>query len=130
MYPLKKEDMYKIAPLFDGWEETLIWSCLQGHMGNAWADTLQSPKSAQIITADFCFFAGIPDKELVKNIPESFPSAFLLMVPQNDAWASIIEQEYKNHFDKIMRYAIKKEPDVFDRKILLRYIKSFLPNTA
>lgn len=25
-------------PLFDGWEETLIWSCLEGCMGTVFAD--------------------------------------------------------------------------------------------
>ena len=28
-------DLEKIAPLFAGWEETMIWSCLQGVMGRA-----------------------------------------------------------------------------------------------
>ena len=28
----------RVAPLFAGWEETMIWSCLQGCMGHAIAD--------------------------------------------------------------------------------------------
>ena len=111
---LTKEDMYKLTPFFKGWNETLIWSCLQGYMGNAWVDDINNPQSAQIITGDFCFFAGIPNSELVKNIPGCFPSQCILMIPQNDEWGNLIEQEYKNKCDKFMRYAIKKEPNVFD----------------
>jgi len=120
---LKKEDMYRIAPIFDGWNETLLWSCLQGYMGNAWADDIQNPKAVQIITGDFCFFAGAPNLELVKNIPEYFPTSCILMVPQNDEWASLIEKEYKTNCESFMRYAIKKEPDIFDTEKLSSYIE-------
>ncbi|HEX3037949.1 MAG TPA: GNAT family N-acetyltransferase [Oscillospiraceae bacterium] len=123
MYCLKKEDRYRIASLFSGWDETLLWSCLQGYMGNAWADDIQNPKSAQIVTADFCFFAGVPNRELVQNIPGDFPSPWILMVPQNQDWARLIEQEYTNGLEQFMRYAVKKEPEVFDRENLRFYIE-------
>ena len=45
----------RIADLFAGWEETLIWSCLQDCMGRAFADSLENPRSAQILVGDFCF---------------------------------------------------------------------------
>lgn len=127
MYCLKKEDRYRIAPLFNGWEETLLWSCLQGYMGNAWADDMQSPKSAQIVTADFCFFAGVPNRELVQNIPSNFPSSCILMIPQNDGWASLIEQEYKNQLERFLRYSVKKEPNVFNKENLHSYIEKLPP---
>ncbi len=114
MYHLEKGEMHKISPLFNGWNETLLWSCLQGYMGNAWTDDIRNPKSAQIITADFCFFAGVPNLELVKNIPEYFAVPNILMIPQNAEWSDLIEQEYKDNCHKFMRYAIKKEPDIFD----------------
>jgi GNAT superfamily N-acetyltransferase len=113
-----------IAQLFEGWEETLIWSCLQGYMGNAWADNSENPQSAQIITGDFCFFAGIPNIELVRNIPDSFSSKYILMVPHTDEWGTMIEAAYRNSFNKFMRHAIKKEPEVFDRKQLGSNVKN------
>lgn len=122
MFLLNKEDMQKIAPLFDGWEETLIWSCLQGYMGNAWVDDHKTPKSAQIIIADFCFFAGKPNAVLVKNIPASYPSQLILMIPQNQDWERLIEKAYSGKYQRTMRYATKKEPDVFDKEKLLSYI--------
>jgi hypothetical protein len=121
MVQLEKKDMKKIAALFDGWNETPIWSCLQGIMGNAWADHIEDPKSAQILTGDICFFAGVPNIEPVKNLPESSQS--VLAIPQNEGWADLIEQEYKNKCRRLMRYAIKKEPDVFDKEKLNSFIE-------
>ena len=123
MYYLKKEDMFRIAPIFEGCKETLIWSCLKGYMGDAWTDDIEEPKSAQIITVDFCFFAGVPSIELVKNIPEYFTTEWLLMIPQNDQWAKLIEKEYKTNCERFIRYSIKKELDIFNRENLNLYIK-------
>ncbi len=33
IYNVDKENMAAIAPLFAGWQESLIWSCLQGCRG-------------------------------------------------------------------------------------------------
>ncbi len=33
-------DKTTIAKLFGPWEETMIWSCLQGCMGSAYTDTI------------------------------------------------------------------------------------------
>lgn len=123
MHCLKKEDMYRITPIFEGWNETLIWSCLQGYMGNAWTDAIQNPKSAQIITGDFCFFAGAPNIELVKNIPQYFTSECILMIPQNEEWADLIKKVYEVKCERFMRYAIKKEPNIFDTRKLQLYIE-------
>ena len=60
IYKIETEQMNNIAPLFGNWQESLIWSCLQGCMGEAWADSMQRPEAARILLADFCFFAGQP----------------------------------------------------------------------
>lgn len=122
MYLLKKEDMGKIVPLFEGWNETIIWSCLQGYMGKAWVDNIQKPVSAQIITGDFCFFAGVPDMELIKNIPPYFTAPCILMVPCDSQWGTLIEQTYGESCERFTRYAFKKEPDVFDTQRLQSFI--------
>ncbi len=123
MYCLSKKDMFRIAPIFDGWNETMIWSCLQGHMGKAWTDDIKDPKSAQILIGDFCFFAGVPNLNLIKNIPDFFTASCILMVPRNDEWGSMIEKEYKESCHKFMRYAFKKEPNIFNTERLRYYIK-------
>lgn len=73
-FRITEENLRKIDYLFNGWNETLIWSCLQGYMGTAWANNDSNPKSAQIVIADFCFFAGEANKALVKNKPQGHNS--------------------------------------------------------
>lgn len=112
------------APLFEGWEETLIWSCLQGVMGGIYADSPENPTSAAAVIADFTFFAGVPNDELIRFKPDGSAQTYMLMVPQTEAWSERIES--CRAAKRISRYAIKKEPDVFDRE-KLRKIAENLP---
>lgn len=115
-------DTKKAAALFDGWEETLIYSCLQGIMGKIYADSEENPQSAMAILGDFCFFAGRPTEELVCYKPEWRKQDFMIMVPQKEAWAEWIEKCYGEKAKKTVRYAIKKEQDVFDPEKLKRIV--------
>lgn len=119
MEQILKENRYQIAPLFEGCNETMVWSCLQGCMGSAWADHADAPTSALIINADFCFLGGEPNVGLVQGLP----SGFLILVPPSAKWAELIEQEYPETAKRITRYAIKKEPDVFNHQILQSNLK-------
>lgn len=103
------------APLFEGWQETLIWSCLQGIMGNIYGDSEGHPACAMALLGDFCFLAGEPCRELVAYRPEWYRQDFLIMVPQNEEWAALIEDCYGQRAKRVVRYAIRKEPDIFDR---------------
>lgn len=117
----------KATPLFNNWQETLIWSCLQNIMGEIYVDNDSQPLSAMAIIADFCFYAGVPNKELVLYKPKESIRDFIIMVPQNDAWAELIEKAYGEKAKEITRYAIKKEPKVFDRDKLHIAIQSLAP---
>lgn len=103
------------VPLFENWQETLIWSCLQKVMGHLYTNSVDKPASVMAILGDFCYFAGKPDKELVLYKPEWFLSDFIIMVPQNKAWARLIENCYGKKAKKVTRYAIKKERGIFDK---------------
>lgn len=104
-----KENIHKI---FENWNETIIWSCLQGIMGEI--HTNSSEDAAMAILGDFAFLAGNPDERVVRFKPESCKQDFIIMVPQNDEWAELIEKCYGDNAKKVTRYAIKKEPDIFD----------------
>lgn len=116
------EDPSKVAKLFDGWEETLIWSCLQKVMGHVFANDIESPTSAMAIIGDFCFFAGEPMMELVEFKPDCCKQGFIIMTPETKAWGGMIELAYRNKATKTTRYAIKKETGIFDRKKLLNIV--------
>lgn len=119
----RMENPQKAKDLFKDWEETLIWSCLQKVMGAVYANDLENPVSAAAVIGDFCFFAGKPDKELVAYKPEGCEKDFIIMIPQSEEWAALIEACYRERAQKVMRYAIKKEPDVFSREKLQEIVE-------
>ena len=111
-------NIQKISALFASWEETLIWSALQGVMGEIAADDPENPRSARILIGDFVFFAGEPNEGLISSMLED--RDFLLATPQNEAWAVQIQKIFPDS-RRMTRYAIKKEPDVFDREKLQEF---------
>lgn len=120
VFEVKKSD--KVEKLFAGWQETLIWSCLQGVMGHTYVTSTENPASALAWLGDFCFFAGKPDKELVQYRPEWRKDNFVIMVPQTEEWAELIEESLGEKAKRVTRYAIKKEPDVFDKEKLQKAV--------
>lgn len=150
----KIKNMDSVKELFEGWDETIIWSCLQGIMGEIYAPHPneaphhgEKPRSAMAVLGDFCFFAGEANADLVKyrpprcgtgviNVPQRLESGsmspeaaagrsdMIIMVPQNQQWAELIEDIYRDAARKTERYAIKKEADVFDRAHLKQVVES------
>ena len=108
------EDTSKVEALFAGWEETLIYSCLQKVMGKVFVTDKDNPVSAMAFVGCFAFTAGEPDRELIINKPDGF----VIMVPQDDRWSELIEECYHDA-RKVTRYAIRKDT-VFDREQLAK----------
>lgn len=104
---MKSEDLFK------GWDETIIWSCLQGVMGEIYTNA--SNDAAVAMLGDFAFYAGRPSEELVRFKPKNCVQDFIIMVPQNEGWAALIEKCHKDRAKRVSRYAIKKEKDIFDK---------------
>ena len=98
--------------LFRNWNESIIWSCLQGIMGEI--HTNAAGDAAMATLGDFAFYAGKPSVEFIRYKPESCKQNFMIMVPQNDQWAELIEKCYGDKAKKVTRYAIKKEKGIFD----------------
>lgn len=108
------------AHLFAGWQEAIIWSCLDGTMGSIYADREETPNSAAAQLGDFAFFTGEPCEELLAETLRR-TNRFLILVPQTPALAALMESALRDRAQRTVRYALKKEPDVFCRKILERY---------
>lgn len=114
----------KTSSLFADWEETLIWSCLQGVMGKVYADDVNHPTAAMAILGDFAFYAGHASVEMVSYKPDWCKQDFMIMVPQNEEWKDTILQSYQDKAKIVSRYAIKKEPAIFDRTKLEKAVAS------
>lgn len=117
-------DTTNVSPLFGKWEETLIWSCLQGIMGKIYADDLNAPASAMAMIGDFVFFAGKPTIEFVSYHPDRYTRNYQIMIPQTESWKNMIIDYYGEKATVITRYAIKKEPYIFDKKKLEEAVDS------
>lgn len=107
---LLPQELGRVAHLFADWEETVIWSCLQGLMGSIYVPDVDCPRSAAAQLNDFCFLAGVPCGELV----EFFIGRKLFLVPQSQEWEKLIELVCGDRAVRQLRYAIKKEADCFD----------------
>ncbi len=117
----ERQSLARLAPLFAGWEETMLQSCLAGCMGYAIADDEENPRTAQIVAGDFCFFVGVPSEALAAQ------AAAPILTPQNEAWCRVIERVWGNRVTRQIRYAIKKEPGIFDVSKLTCYASSLPP---
>ena len=110
-------DTSKAKYIFDGWKETMIYSCIQKVMGRIFVTDPDSPVSAMAYVGCFAFYAGVPDKELVKAKPKEF----VIMTPQNKEWEACIEACFPAA-KKVVRYAIKKDTQ-FDLSLLRSMVK-------
>ena len=110
-------DTSKVKPIFEGWNETLIYSCLQKVMGKIFVTDPNSPISAMAYVGCFALYAGEPDKELVM----AKPKWFVIMTPQNKEWEDCIEACFPAA-KKVTRYAIRKDTQ-FDLPFLKSMVK-------
>lgn len=110
-------DTSKVEKLFEGWHETLIYSCIQKIMGKVYVVNPENPISAFAFVGCFGFYAGQPNLELIKEKP----AGFVIMVPQNRKWAELIERVYPDA-RKVTRYAIRKDT-IFDPDTLKKNLQ-------
>lgn len=91
MVEVKGAALERLRPLFAGWDETLVYSVLEGCMGRAWADSLESPRAALLQLGDFFFLGGdaacAGARELAGFLPAGFQGEVALVVPQSGPWA-------------------------------------------
>ena len=89
-------------------------------MGKIYVDSLEKPESGVVMLGDFCFLSGKPKSEIISGALTNSASEEVILVPQNDDWAQMIVECYGEKAEKAIRYAIKKEPGIFDLETLLK----------
>ncbi len=132
-FPLTATGLQKAARLFAGPEgninETIILSALQGVMGELRADDPENPSAVRATVGDFAFFAGDSEGAGAGALLQTLRAPILCAVSgdsaQQAAWGDRFAAQYPS-IRKTQRYAIKKEPDIFDRERLNEYV-SLLP---
>lgn len=124
----KLKDPQKAEKLFAAWQEGCIWSALQGIMGNIYVDNEKNPASGAVVLGDFTFLAGIPNQELILLTPQGNGNNIQIYVPENESWNGFIEDCFGDRAKKVIRYAIKKERNIFDREKLEEAVRN-LPDS-
>lgn len=115
-------DTSAAARLFGDWQESLLWSCLEGVMGKLYAPEQSPPLSVMAMLGDFLYFAGKPDRELVSFKPDWCRKDFVIMVPQDEAWGEMIRDVYGTKATGVTRYAIRKDTGKFDSEKLRKVV--------
>lgn len=116
-----------VAPLFAGWQGTILTACLQGTMGALYVPAGERPLTALATLGDFTFLAGQPLEEAAAFAPPDRDPAFHLLVPQNEGWANCIETVYGPRARRITRYATCQAPTGFDRRHLTQLAAGLPP---
>lgn len=126
MVELLSTEMHYLQPLCQGKKNIDLWSCIEGKMGKAWIDSFENPKFAIVVVADFCHLLGsIKDKNDEGEIRGLLENCRRKIIIADDiSWVTILEEYYPNCFKKFNRYAIKREPDVFERNKLYGFISA------
>lgn len=113
----------KLVSMFEDFNNVVLLSYLQGHMGNAWVNDLENPTVAQITVGIFTFYAGDPNaketEELLRNIPER-----ILVIVNSDQWKKRLETFHERKIDKFLRYKFKRNAEVFNRSKLQSFISA------
>ncbi|GAB6422071.1 GNAT family N-acetyltransferase [Bacillus luti] len=115
----------KLVTMFEDFNNVVLLSYLQGHMGTAWVNNLENPTVAQVTIGIFTFYAGDSNaketEELVCNIPDR-----MLVIVNSEEWKKRLETFYGRKIDKFLRYKFKRNAEVFNRSKLQSFI-SVLP---
>lgn len=96
--------MKQIEALFAQWDSPMVRACLQGTMGRI---LTSGEESAQATLGDFCFLAGRPVPELIRQADAP------LLVPANMDWAELIVDILGTRADPFTRYATRGMPKNF-----------------
>ncbi|BCJ94671.1 zwittermicin A resistance protein ZmaR [Anaerocolumna cellulosilytica] len=127
MIQLDYSEMFLIKDFFKNMDDTVILSCLQGHMGRAWTDNKTTPGGALIQTGDFCFLAGdvssIGFKDIIRHMPVLTGLKEALVITDNKYTAELLISVHAD-VEKISRYAIKKNTAGFPVEKLRAFVQN------
>jgi len=124
MLELTKEEMYCLIPLCERHLDVQLWACVEGNMGRAWVDRKNKPAIAMIVVADFCYLLGCTEEKsdilAIKELLEQFKRK--IIISYSNYGIPVIKEYFPNNHKSCSRYAIKKEPEIFQRDKLKSYI--------
>ena len=117
-----RETLRSAAPLFAGWQETLIWSALEGCMGAVYElSGLEKPGAALCACADFLFLAGTDCAEarsLLEAWKRTNGGGYAILAVRPHRLGGVAEQVFGAEARRTQRYAFEKSNEGFNRRHL------------
>ncbi|HHV08970.1 MAG TPA: GNAT family N-acetyltransferase [Clostridiales bacterium] len=108
-------------------DSILLWFLEGSPYCAAWVDDIINPKEAIIIAADFCYLLGDakhPD-EIEQILAEN--AHYKVIIPCNTQWITYLNDYLSEKVHCYKRYAIKREPNVFNKSDLEQLIQKIDP---
>ena len=126
MIELRKGEINYITPFIKEFRDVELSALVEGKMiGKAWVDNKEKPSTAIVSIADFLFLLGSnydkDEEECIKDLIKQYKGK--LIVNNDKCWDLFIEKNFKKEHKKHIRYAIKRESDVFDREKFKGFIE-------
>lgn len=101
----------------------LLWFLEGNPYCAAWVDDVIHPEEAIIIAADFCYLLGsVKHHDEIEQILEE-NARYKIIIPCGTHWVTYLNEYLSKKVHCYSRYAIKYEPDIFDKKNLEQLIK-------
>lgn len=124
MIEVGKEQMDRIAPLFEGIEDSMVKACLQGYMGNAYVDTLNAPDAALIVSGEYSFFGGNANSKEAENLVRNLfsvnksSSTVGIFAEDKPDWENRLLAVPENNPVIVPRFGIVQKDYEFDHNVL------------
>lgn len=129
---IRLSDLQTAASLFEGWQETLIWSALEGTMGCVWTISAQ-PNAALCQTGDLMFLAGKAENPETRALLECWhreKGDFEIIAPRDHACGALIEEIFGKEAKAGKRLAFHKGGEQFDSVRLQAMIQAAPENVS
>ena len=100
------KDFKTLDSITSDWDNNFVKICLEGRIGEIYANSETEPTAAMFRTNEIILFGGVPDRELVGFYPPTYKTHFALMSAKGDdpEWYSLIEEVYGDKATRITRY--------------------------
>lgn len=112
---------HRASKLFEGFEDSSIWSALGGKMGSVLTDREDEVRTAIVCLGEYLFLAGEPNETLFEQAL-SRRGDYILVPRAGSGWDKLIERRFPES-PPITRYGISKETQ-FDRAHLTEAAKT------
>ena len=130
MIRVEKNEMYKVAPFFEGIQDSMVIACLQGYNGEAYVKSWEDPKAALIVSAEYSFFGGDPESSDAEYLVEHFfdvagtDSSTAIFPDHRPEWEQTLNAYKGNNPESVPRFGIVQKDYDFDLDMLREYAAS------